>query len=252
MRSAVGGRGGANRIALVTEAEVGRGGSPPRCRPLPPVGGARDCWSKKDEYFTSASGATTVPMSRPSMTTLPWWPSSRWRSRHDLTGPRGARRGGGRCGRCSIGGSRMVTWDPGNGDGAGSWKVDRIRGGELSERLAVPERKAALPSQARSTRGTWPRYRGSGSRAARRVAVRPCSSLPLRGRLWRQSSSGNRVEEVQKPGEAYSDCIGALGSASRTAGNDACDRAEHRDAVVSIRQVGRVGTPSPRNHHSTN
>ena len=42
---------------------------------------ARTAGSAMRYTFTSAPGATTVPMSRPSMTTFPSWPSSRWRSR---------------------------------------------------------------------------------------------------------------------------------------------------------------------------
>src|SRR5439155_26213374 len=92
-----------------------------------------------------------------------------------------------------------------------------------------------VASPATSARGTWRRYRGSESRAARRVAARPCFSPPLRGRLWRQSSSRHGVEKVEKPGEAYSDRLGSpdLDPVPR---RDPGDRAEHRDAMVSIRR----------------
>ena len=57
--------------------------------------------------------------------------------------------------------------------------------------VAVAERERRAGARARSARGTSPRCRGSGSRAALRACARRCSCRPRRGRRWRRSSFGS-------------------------------------------------------------
>ena len=114
-------------------------------------------------------GATTVPMSRPSITTSPSAPSSRWRSR--IT----SRTSGWR----ATTGHHPV--DPHLPDRVGDvGAVDEARGPasskttgcsprERAERGAVAERRARGGARARSGSGTSRRCRGSGSRAAPRA-----------------------------------------------------------------------------------
>src|SRR5580765_8844069 len=59
-------------------------------------------------------------------------------------------------------------------------------------------------------------------------------------------SPGNRVEEVEEAGEAYSDRFGAF-QLDALAGGEPGDRTEHREAMISVRRhsptLGAGGNP---------
>ena len=126
---------------------------------------------------------------------------------------------------------------------------DRVLGRERGERVAVVERDAARGARARSARGTSPPCRGSGSRAARRAAVRPCSCRPLRARRWRRSSgSGRLVSESsssKKPGKL---------TAAASAPSISTPSRETSPATapsIAIRWSPRASIPPPRSRVGT-
>ena len=91
----------------------------------------------------------------------------------------------------------------GDPDAALLVEADRMLARELAELVAVRRAAPRAGARARSARGTSRRCRGSGSRAARRGAARPCSCRPPPARRWRRSSLCHRVQELEESGEAY-------------------------------------------------
>src|SRR5204862_333937 len=101
-------------------------------------------------------------------------------------------------------------------------------------RCASRRPRCRASSPATSAPGTSPRCRGSGSPAAPRAGGRPCSCPLPRARQWQRSSLCDRLEQLEKPGEAYSDGLRVL-DLDTFLRNRARDGPEHRDPVVAAR-----------------
>ena len=178
------------RVALVAQAQVGRervGADP---GPLGDAAGARARpRRRRGRPSPPRRGATTVPMSRPSITASPSLGELALALAHHLAHRRVARDRRRRRGRCAAA-DLAVTSRP-SIRRALVLEADRVLAGERAEPAASSRWRRAR-ARATSARGTSRRCRGSGSRAARRAAARPCSCRPRRGRRWRRSSHRSR------------------------------------------------------------
>ena len=179
----------ARGVALVAQAQVGRErvGADLRAAPRPALR-ARSPRRRRGRPSPRRPGATTVPMSRPSITTSPSLRRARAGARASPRAPRGGARRPGPAGRCR--GSRIAAVDvvAGDPDAALVVERDRVLARELGRARPPSSGDARAAARATSARGTSRRCRGSGSRAARRAAGRPCSCRRRRARRWRRSS----------------------------------------------------------------
>ena len=192
---------------------------------------ARSSRSATRYTFTSASGATTVPMSRPSITTSPSRPSCRCRSRiTSRTGECRATTGTIRSMRVSR--IDAVTSVPAIQTRPSLVEGHRLGAGKVCERVGAPEVDAAL-------------HREPGERAVHRPGVEVAEAEPLgeRARHSALAGAGRPVDRndhrlttefrsSKKPGKLIA-TVSAPSSSDAFPRREAGDGAEHRDSMVA-------------------
>ena len=185
-----------------------------------------------------------MPMSRPSITTLPSLPSARCRSRitsrtswwRATTGT-----------SLSMSGLRIedVTSLPSMKTRPCLVEADRVLGRERGQLVGEVERDAAAPRQPGQRAVHRPRVEVAEAEPLGEYAVRPCSCRPLRARRWQRSSGGGALcsesRRSKKPGKL---------TAAASAPSTSTPSRETRPAIapsIAIRWSPRASNvPPPR------